>query len=311
MVKQLRLAIAVMFVAILVYSGLWFTAAFQAEKDTVALLADWRDQGIQIEHGNISHGGFPYRIAVEIEDFDLRTRNRGLDIHTDKMVLTTHLWTANHWVAQIAGLDAKFANNTLALRDAELNASYKLYEDGQRVVAIDSLSTDDLNVDRFFGTIPPQLTDLQLFLRFGDTDKQAKEGLYGERYLDVKLVAKTEITSVEATGGISGPIIHDWSKRELENWRDEGGLIEFSIIDIRSQGGRVRGSLSATLDENLKPLGSASMTVNGGENIQKLLQTTGINPAIIPASGPLNIMLQNGRYSGGTEAGGSLKTVLN
>ncbi|UTW58493.1 DUF2125 domain-containing protein [Kordiimonas sp. SCSIO 12603] len=310
MVKQLRLAIAVMFVAILVYSGLWFTAAFQAEKDTVALLSSWRDQGIQIEHGNISHSGFPYRIAVEIEDFDLRTRSRGLDIHTDQMVLTTHLWTANHWVAQISGLEAKFADNTLAMRDGALNASYKLYEDGQRVIAIDSLLTNDLNIDRFFGTVPPQLTSLQLFLRFGDTDKQAKEGLYGERYLDVKLVASTDITSLEATGGISGPIIHDWNKRELENWRDEGGLMEFSIIDIRSQGGRVRGNLSATLDENLKPLGSASMTVNGGENIQKLLRTTGINPAIIPSSGALNIMLQNGRYSSGTDAAGQLKPVL-
>ncbi|MCK0069158.1 DUF2125 domain-containing protein [Kordiimonas laminariae] len=310
MVKQLRLAIAVMFVAILVYSGLWFTAAFQAEKDTVNLLADWRDQGIQIEHGNISHSGFPYRIAVEIEDFDLRTRSRGLDIHTDKMVLTTHLWTANHWVAQISGLDAKFANKSLALRDKALNASYKLYEDGQRVIAIDSLTTDDLNVDRFFGVIPPRLTGLQLFLRFSDANTQAKEGLYGERYLDLKLVANTDTTSVEATGGISGPIIHDWNKRELENWRDEGGLVEFSIIDIRSQGGRLRGSLSATLDENMKPLGSASMTVNGGENIQKLLQTTGINPAIIPSSGALNIMLQNGRYSSGANASGRLKPVL-
>ncbi len=311
MVKQLRLIIGVMFLAILVYSGLWFTAAFQAEKDTVSLLATWRDSGLRVDHGKITHGGFPYRITVEIEDLSIQTRSNGLNIQADKLVLNSHLWTANHWVAQASGVQASLADNALSFEDNELTASYKLYENGQQVVALDTLSTDDFVFTQFFGITPPQLINWQVFLRFGDTASQDKDGLYGERYMDVKLSAKTSVSSLEATGGISGTVIRDWNKTNLSNWRDEGGLLEANSIDLRTPKGRLQGSMNVTLDENFKPLGSANMTVSGGDAIAQILKDAGIHIDGIPTSGPLNLMLQNGRCSNGTNNGEKLKAIIN
>ncbi len=310
MINQFRIVAGLLFLAILVYSGLWFTAAFEAERDTADLLSTRRDNGVSVEHGTIKHAGFPYRITVEVNDLRINTRQGGLTFSADKLVLNSHLWTANHWVAQGIEVQASFADKAIAFKDKAINASYKLYDDGQNVIAIDSLSTDDFTLTKFMGITPPNLDNWQLFLRYGNTSATEQTTLYGERYLDIKLTAKAGGRSIELLGGISGPVIKRWSKPQLANWRDEGGLLEISNFQLSSGNSSATGNLSLTLDEKFKPLGSASLTIRGGKDLSKMLDDIGLNGDIIPPSGPLNIMLQNGKYSGANNEGGKLKPII-
>jgi hypothetical protein len=248
-----------MIVALLVYSGLWYTAAFQAEKDVTATFAGWRDRGIQVEHGKIEHGGFPYRITVTIQDLSFHTRSKGVAFSADTILLVSHLWTPNHWIAEARNVTAGFARGSTRFSDAFLHGSYKLHSNGKTLIVVNSRGTDDFKLSKLLGFSPPTLTDWELAFWLKNTDQQSAGGLYGARFLDFKVTGRTQENLLEIRGGISGPVITDWNKKALANWRDEGGLVELDTLEYHNREGQTKGSASLTLDNGFRPLGSVSL----------------------------------------------------
>ena len=254
MIKQIQLLSGILFLGILIYSGLWYTAAFQAEKDVVRLLASWRDQGVSVEHGSIQHGGFPYRITVDIKDLQVATRAKGLDITAQKITLVSHLWTPQHWLAETHGLQLNAANSSTRLTSDFLLASYKVHTDGKTLVAFDSTASKGVSLTRLAGTEIATPDKWQFFLRFGGEEDQTQSGLYGERRLGFKLAATGSTYNIDIIGGLSGPTVKDWTTAQLTNWSNEGGLLELDKINASAGGGTVKGNGSLTLDEGFYPL---------------------------------------------------------
>ncbi|MEX0299341.1 MAG: DUF2125 domain-containing protein [Kordiimonas sp.] len=295
MIKQIQLLSGILFLGILIYSGLWYTAAFQAEKDVVALLSSWRDRGVSVEHGSIKHGGFPYRITVGIKDLQIATRAKGLDINAQTITLISHLWTPQHWLAEVNGLQLHAADNSTRLTSDFLLASYKVHTDGKTLVAFDSTASRGVSLNRLAGTETTTPDTWQFFLRFGGDDDQTQSGLYGERKLGFKLAAAGNTYSLDIVGGISGPTIKDWTSDQLTNWSNEGGLLELDKINASAGGGALKGNGSLTLDEAFYPLGSVSLTFDGGTKVQERLKEAGIKlDNNLPDQGLVSFMLQNG-----------------
>lgn len=311
MIKQIQLLAGTLFLAILVYSGLWYTAAFQAEKDVTALLADWRNSGISVEHGTIEHGGFPYRITVGIKDLTVTTRERGLNINAKNIQLISHLWTPQHWLAETYGLQVSAAANSTRLTSDFMLASYKVHDDGKTLVAFDSNASKGFFLSRLAGKAINTPDTWQLFLRFGDTEGKASTGLYSERKLGFKLTAGGNAYTIDLMGGISGPVVSDWTKEQLTNWSNEGGLVEIDRLTMVAGGGTIKGNGSLTLDENFQPLGSASLSVTEGDKVNRRLLEGGFQlESTIPNQGLLSLMLQNGSLSGNGTPLLSLENVI-
>lgn len=277
---KLRALVGLIFVGVLIYTGLWHTSAFQAEKDTAALLAHWRDKGLRVDHGKIKLSGFPYRFVITIDGLHVRTRGPGLDFGTESLTLISHLWTPGHWLAEARNVGLKAADEALSLTDGTMRASYRLHENGKTVIVIDSLTTDDFSLQAAPGlTNATSLKGWQLFLRT-DTDAQPNnDGLYEERFLDFKLTVDTGTAQFETEGGIMGPVVRDWTEGELAAWRDAGGLLALDRFDLTVPGGRARGDASLTLDEAFRPLGSASLAVAGGKAVADALSPLGLGDA--------------------------------
>jgi hypothetical protein len=272
---KMRALVGLIFIAILVYSGLWYTSAFKAEKATAALLADLRDKGLKVDHGKIKLSGFPYRFILTIDGLSVRTRADGLNFGAESVRLISHLWTPGHWMADGDKVTVALADGALKVSDGYMRASYVRHSDNQAVIVVDSLDTDDFSVEAAPGIdSPTTLKNWQVFLRYDGT-AEPQGGLYEKRFLDFKLVLDNG-NHMELMGGVLGPVIKDWTAEELGRFRDEGGLLEFDSIDFAIRGARMKGNASLTLDETFRPLGSASLAVAGGPALADYLKGFGI-----------------------------------
>ncbi|TNE61741.1 MAG: DUF2125 domain-containing protein [Alphaproteobacteria bacterium] len=302
--------------AVLVYTGLWYTAGMKAEKAVVAKFSAWRDAGLKVDHGKVTLEGFPYRIIITVDKPEVRTRAKGLQVKAGSLTLISHLWTPGHWMAEAHDVAASAAGDAWALTDGYMRASYRRHEDGRPIIVVDSLATDDFQLLKAPGLdAPARLDSWTLYLRPGTEKHGPDSGLYEDRFLDFKLQAAAGATQVGLEGGISGPVIADWTADQLAAWRDGGGILEFDSIDFAVAGARLKGNASLTLDETFKPLGSASLTMAGGSALARWLDGTGIQAdtaiaTIGEEAASVPVMLQNGQVTVGNAELTSLKPVI-
>jgi hypothetical protein len=298
---KLRALVGLIIVAVIVYSGLWYTSAFQAEKDAAARLAALRDEGLRVEHGKIKLSGFPYRMVLTIDGLSVRTRGPGLNLGAESVTLISHLWTPGHWLVEAANVRLEAFDDTVRFTDGMISGSYRARDNGTTVIVLDTLSAEDFALEAAPGaTRVTSLEKWQLFLRTRDTSEAEASGLYEERYLDFKLTLSGGGVDFSVEGGIMGPIIRDWTAEALGVWRDAGGLMTLDRFSLSRGNAALSGDASLTLDETFRPLGSASLHVRDGEAIGKALENAvglEVTPALKQAEGggdPVSLMLQMG-----------------
>jgi len=311
--NQLKIVSGILFAAILVYSGLWYTAAFDAEKKVAEKFSLWRDAGLLIEHGKIEHSGFPYRIMVTIKNVSLSTRARGLQFKADELFLVSHLWTPGHWVAEARDAEGALINATSQFKANSLKASYRLHEGGKIIVVIEPDIEKPFSLPRLMGNSGPDIKAWQLFLQYGDASGSQSSNLYGERFLNFKITGQTVASRLEIMGGVGGPVVKDWRKDQLANWRDEGGLLELDSIDLSSTDGRSKGSASFTLDKRFRPLGSANLMQTGEMKFTEIAKALGLRVSRtgpVSKNGPASLMFQNGEVSLDGTPVAKLKSVV-
>ncbi|MBL4790265.1 MAG: DUF2125 domain-containing protein [Kordiimonadaceae bacterium] len=309
--KHFKTMIGLLFLGVLAYSGLWYTAAFDAQKKVTQQLADWRDSGLKIEYKSIGHSGFPYRLNVDITDLYINTRANGFVFSAGSVNLISHLWTPGHWLAEARGAKGSFADGSTEFSDDRLIGSYRLHDDGNIIIVVTTQTPDAFTLRKLLGRDGIVLSTWQLSLRYSNKLKTADTGLYGDRFLDFKVSATTPGHSFSIAGGVSGPGIRDWTENALATWRDEGGLLEIDMLDYSVPKGRTKGSFSLTVDEKFRPLGSANLTVSGDHQLRDLAKALGLKkfPNALLA-GPTSIMLQNGRLALNGEKASNLKPVI-
>ena len=139
----------------------------------------------------------------------------------------------------------------------------------------------------------PPLSQWSLLIGKDYGDTPAAGGLYEKRTLEFRFYADADGSILEFTGGISGPAIRDWSKNELENWRDEGGLLELDDLQWKTGSLALKATGDLTLDENFRPLGSASVSASDWQAAQRLLSQFNVRlQTNVPEE--TSVMMQNG-----------------
>ncbi|NVJ70471.1 MAG: DUF2125 domain-containing protein [Alphaproteobacteria bacterium] len=299
---KMRTFMGLIIAAVIIYAGLWHTTGFKAEKETAAMFAKWRDKGLRVEHGKIKLSGFPYRMVITVDGLHVRTRDDGLNFGAESVMAVSHLWTPGHWVADARNITLKAADEAIVAKDGTLRGSYRLHDNGQTMIVIDSGSTDDFELLKAPGLeSPTTLKSWQLFFRTEAEHEANASGLYEDRFLDFKITAEGNSNKFETIGGIMGPIVKDWTANQLGAWRDAGGLLELDNFSLTSTDGSITGNASLTLDERFQLLGSASLKVSAPEAAASSLDALGLGKlgASIKATGEadLSLMMQMGSLS--------------
>lgn len=290
-VFKLRAIVTTLVLLALGYTALWYTVGFRTQKAITATLSDWLDQGLSVNHSKITLSGFPYRLVFEIEDLNVRTRERGLAVGTEKLVLISHLWTPDHWIAQANNVSVSMGRGLIAFEEDFVQASYRVHTGDRLVVKIDSAGASDMKLRS--PEFAPQLDAWSLLLGKDMGDSDDGGGLYEKRTLEFKLFAQRGSNSLEFSGGVSGPGIRDWSQAQLANWRDSGGLVELDALSWTNDGATITANGDLTLDEEYRPLGSAALAVSDWTVFRKSMRGLGISVGNLPA-GDTALMLQNG-----------------
>lgn len=290
---------------VLGYTALWYTVGFRTQKMISATLAGWLDAGMRVDHGAIELSGFPYRVVVSIDNLSVATRARGLDLATDKLTLISHLWTPQHWIVQADGAAASLADGLLAFEEDYLEASYRVHDGDRLVIKIDSGGAEDMTWRA--PSRMPTLDAWTLMLGKDNGDSLAANGLYEKRTLEARLYARQGTQTLQATFGVSGPGIRDWTADELARWRDEGGLVAIDALDLATSGTLVALKGDIALDEAFRPLGSAAIEVSDWDAFAQLMRRIGISVGSAPADA---VMVQNGALMVGDQLALRLPPVI-
>lgn len=288
---KLRTVITLLVLLAVGYTGLWYTLGFQAQKDLTAELGQWRNSGMRVEHRSVQLSGFPYRIILSVPDLEVSTRGHGLTFSGDQLQLVSHIWTPQHWIAQISGAKISLADGLIAFEEDFIQASYRIHDNDKLVVKIDSSGADDLRILEPQNL--PSLSTWTLAIGKDFSNSQATTGLYEKRTLEFRLFAAAPGGSIDMVGGISGPEVSDWDTRELEDWRDAGGLLEIDQFIWKTPETSATLSGDITLDEEMRLLGSGTLKVANWAGLKSLLAPLGLTVA---AEGPdeASIMMQYG-----------------
>jgi hypothetical protein len=215
--------------------------------------------------------------------------------------LISHVWTPQHWIAQVSGTRVSLADNLFSFEEDFIQASYRMHENDKLVIKIDSSGAEDMHT--LEPENMPQLSTWTVALGKDFSVSTANAGLYEKRTLEFKLFAATPEGSLDLSGGISGPTISDWNTPELENWRDAGGLLEVDQLNWKTSTTTVGLSGDITLDERMRLLGSGTLNVSNWTGFKASLMPAGLTLA---DQGPeeASFMIQNGWIEiDGTRAG--------
>lgn len=273
------------------YVALWYTVGFRIQKAMTATLSGWLDRGLAVDHGAINLSGFPYRLVLEIDGLRVATRERGLGVAGNRLTLVSHLWTPDHWIAQIEGAEVTIANGAIAFEEDFVQASYRLHDGDKLVIKLDSAGAQDMRLQNPEGV--PQLEQWSLLLGKDYSEPATQGGLYEKRTLEFRFFAQSPGATLELAGGVSGPALGDWTRSELGAWRDEGGLLEVDELTWRTPNLVMTANGDVTLDNEFKPLGSATLNTSDWAAAAKTLRPYGI---LLNRSMPEKtaLMMQNG-----------------
>ncbi|GHF11728.1 hypothetical protein GCM10017044_01970 [Kordiimonas sediminis] len=307
LIRNFRNASFVLITAVLVYSGVWYTTAFEAKEEIIKALNAVEAKGHKVKYKDVELEGFPYRIIVTIPQATVISRSGNMKFQTRNVTLISHVWTPTHWMAEASDVQASLFDRSLEFTDDRMRASYRVMSDKSTIIAIDSFGADDFTLTRGFGFRGAYtFKDWQLFFRLPDVEAASPSdasGLYGTRAFDFKAVIDKGLWSSEITGGLIGDMPKDWTENSLANWRDEGGLLMLDSASLTSSGSALKGSASIALDMEMRPLGSANFTVRGADSLTALLAAAtsldahSLDNGIQKNQEDISLLMQNGTAS--------------
>ena len=288
---KFKAVIGTLILLIIGYSGLWYTSAFKAQRELTATLSKWRDSGMLVEHKAVKLSGFPYRFVLTVPELTVSTRAKGLVFDSQSITLISHLWTPDHWIAETTDTRVGLGNGIIVFEEQFIQASYRIHGGDKLVIKIDSAGSNDFRWVNETSLPAPDAWTLLLGFDKGETD--ARSGLYEKRTLEFKFYSEKDNSSLDITGGLSGPAITDWTPSQLAVWRDDGGLLAVDAFTWQAEGMTLTMNGDVTLDEMFRPLGSAATTIDNWDTFTKLAPTIGLLPQE-NAPDQASLTIQNG-----------------
>lgn len=306
------LAIVVLTLVALGVSGFWLLGADRLRLTSAAWEDQWRAQGGEISHENFQVRGFPlwFRVLVDrpvvgwprgstpwrwqgppvrvrLSPFAPRARLLFPGEHRlDITVLDTPI---------ILGITAGEAEAGYRSRGSEANYAV----DGEKLsVSVNHqppLTIDHLAID--LAQLRGVTDHLKASARFSVdiTDIALPRGSLPAQFRD------RPIDLARLRGEVLGPFTPDFNRRAATAWRELGGTVEISTLELRWGPLKIVAVGTVALDESLQPLAALTATITGfNEAIDGLVATGAIAKADADsAKALLNLLAKPPRLLGG------------
>lgn len=286
-------AAALIGLAAIVYSAIWWISADRLRGELDGRAADMRANGWSVSYDRVRIDGYPVSVTATVDAPSIAAPRSagGWSWRGPRSTATIRPW--NPWRIVLDGAGA----HRLRLADKErepirvtVGSSFGLilFLAEARATKI-VLNLEDVAIDATVDGLPKNIEEADATILLPEQPGRADRGRGFEPpgpTIALRL-ENIQFSRVEATGhgfGIEeaswtakliGPVPREATARALAVWRDGGGTLEIANASIRSQGASARGSGTVALDRDLQPLAALSIRIEGYRELLRALVTQG------------------------------------
>jgi|GEM_PF-2277205 len=282
---RLRFVIIAILCGTIAYIGYWHYVASNAPEHITAQIAKLQEQRTTITYDQMETTGFPYRLIFAFDNPVVNMAGKGgaLGWSSQRIELFAQPWNLSHiimssgpseFTSEAKAIQAGTMRTSAVLSDGvptrvsiELNDALIKHRNGGAMISADTLGlhvrsksiSTPLKADSGDrGLLLPAVADLAL---------GAREMAFGGKNA-AELEAIKEVTLLAT---LHGHKIPRYDADALAEWRDTGGTIEVSSLNIQLSGFQIEASGSFSLDKDFRPIGALSARVPEMESVYKLL----------------------------------------
>ena len=258
-------------VLVAVYSGYWFYLSTSLEATIHRLQSQWREAGVEIEYGELSVGGYPYRLEVIATDVKAVSRTAGVAWSWGMPVVraVAHPWKLSHWVAVFEA-------------PGEINLNWVTHQEIRLKVGRSRMSVN-LGSEEFPDRVSLDLRDLRAQPRAGaghvdisHFEIHVRRAVSISPNVDIVFFIE-DLVFGQANGYIFGRDLQELSaeislkgnlpstrtRAALDEWSETGGLVEMHKLQMRWGDLDLQLDGTFAIDGQYRPIGAASAAIKG------------------------------------------------
>lgn len=309
--RPIYLAIAVLLLLVLAYTGWWVSAAQQLRRTVAEMTATEEALGNSISPREPSVGGFPLRLALRLDKLEWR-RPDGMALTAGGVEAWARPWNPLTIRLDIEG-DARLSlppgpSHPPAVLEAKTGEGTLLLDsEGQPKQAHLVLTDPMAEVPGITGALKASLLDLTWTLP--ETAPVGPGATTGRLNLLARSITlpgqvlpplEKQIAELALQAELRGILPPNPDIAALRGWSEAGGTVELTSARLAWGKLDLRGNATLALDTNLQPIGAGSAELSGADVlVDMLVQMQALKPekgqAVKTALGFLSQQTPDGR----------------
>ncbi len=280
-------------VASMVYSAIWWTYADRVRGEMDGWAADMRANGWSVSYDRVRISGYPASLTATVDAPSIAAPDSagGWSWRGPRVTARIRPWNLDRIAFDGAGVHRlRTAGEDGAPIRVAVGSSFglALFLAEARATKI-VLKLEDVAIDAAVRSLPRKIAEAEATILLPAEPGRADRGRGPEPpgpMIALRL-GKIEFANAEANGSglgideasltakLIGPVPREATARALAVWRDGGGTLEIAEASIRSQGASAGGSGTLALDRDLQPLAALSVRIEGYRELLRALVAQG------------------------------------
>ncbi len=275
--------IGVVIAAMAGWSGFWFHAADKVRTE-LERHTNENSQAREWNHRELEISGFPFRIRIDLSQPSLVLRRPPQEFHwrTDHVKAVGHPWQPRHILLDLSGQHlframGKTRQHSLTVDSGEALASVEV--DGGGIPARLSLDSKDIRL-QYDGAAGLGAKRMQIHARPApEAPDSVDVALHGD---GLNLNAGTfpaefphTIKLVDLQTTVTGLLKGDASPQNLAQWRDGGGTLEITKLQVQWGDMDIYASGSLALDTQMRAIGALTARIKGHNQLLDIAVASG------------------------------------
>ncbi len=281
-------AAALIGLAAIVYSAIWWISADRLRGELDGRAADMRANGWSVSYERVRIDGYPVSVTATVDAPSVAAPRSagGWSWRGPRVTATMRPWNPDRIVLDGAGIHRlRVTGKDPASMRVTAGSTFGLVlflAEAQATKIV--LKLEDVAIDGTVEPLPRKIEAAEATISLPEHPGRADLGrgpeppgptialrLVGIDFSDAEATGRgLGIEEASLTAKLIGPTPRETTARALAVWRDGGGTLEIADASLRSQGTTAKGSGTVALDRDLQPLAALSIRIEG---YGKLLRT--------------------------------------
>ena len=284
---------AIIGIAIVAYSAVWWSSAERFRREIDGWAADMRGRGWTVSYDRVRIEGYPASLTaiVEAPSIGAPAGAGGWRWQGPRMTAKVRPWNPGRIALDGGGIH-RFQTEGADSEPVRIAAGDAFglilrLTDAQATKIVLKLS--DIEIDAPGRILPRRLKEAEAAIRLPDRPARVEDGR-GPEPPGVSIAASLRdiefgrgapaarggtIEEASLTAKLIGPFPRDATAQSLAVWRDGGGTLEIGALSLRWQKANGKGSGTVALDRDLQPLAALTIRIEGYADLVRSLVDRG------------------------------------